>query len=97
MPWPDTAVATTRFDQHCGQIGFRGRKGIFELMRVTSDIREMAFRRATVGEIRAAAVRNGMRTLLGDGKLKILNGVTTPDEIAKFAQASTSAPVEIEA
>ncbi len=82
---------------HCGSIGFRGRKGIFELMRVTSDIREMAFQRATLGEIRAAALRNGMRPLLGDGKIKILNGVTTPDEIAKFAQASTAAPTDIEA
>jgi type IV pilus assembly protein PilB len=82
---------------HCGSIGFRGRKAIFELMRVTSDIREMAFRRATVGEIRAAAIRGGMRTLLGDGKIKVLNGVTTPDEIAKFAQASTGAPTDIDA
>jgi len=49
----------------------------------------MAFRRAPIGQVRAAAVRSGMRTLLGDGKIKILRGDTTMDEIAKYAQADT--------
>jgi type II secretory ATPase GspE/PulE/Tfp pilus assembly ATPase PilB-like protein len=75
---------------HCGDIGFRGRKGIFELMQMNPDVRELAFNRATIGEIRDAAVRGGMRTLLGDGKAKILRGVTTPEEVARFAQADTA-------
>jgi type II secretory ATPase GspE/PulE/Tfp pilus assembly ATPase PilB-like protein len=47
----------------------------------------MAFEQAPVSELRAAAVRNGMRSLLQDGKVKILNGVTTMNEISRFAQA----------
>ena len=74
---------------HCGTIGFRGRKGIFELMRMNSEIRELAFARSPISKIRDAAVRAGMRTLLYDGKLKVLRGDTTPDEVAKFAQAET--------
>ena len=74
---------------HCGTIGYRGRKAIFELMRLNSEIRELAFARSPIGKIRDAAVRGGMRTLLHDGKLKILRGDTTPDEVAKFAQAET--------
>ena len=74
---------------HCGNIGYRGRKAIFEMMRMNAEIREMAFRRAPIGQVRAAAVRAGMRTLLGDGKIKILRGDTTMDEIAKYAQADT--------
>ncbi|HWB20719.1 MAG TPA: ATPase, T2SS/T4P/T4SS family [Phycisphaerales bacterium] len=74
---------------NCGDIGFRGRKAIFELMRMNSEIRELAFARSSVGKIREAAVRSGMRTLIGDGKIKILRGDTTPDEIAKHAQAET--------
>jgi hypothetical protein len=37
-----------------------------------------------------------MRSLLGDGKVKILNGVTTPEEIAKFAQADTLVKANID-
>ena len=72
----------------CGEIGFRGRKGIFEIMEMNSEIRELAFNQSSIAEVRDAAIRAGMRPLLGDGKLKILRGVTTPTEVAKFAQAA---------
>jgi type IV pilus assembly protein PilB len=71
----------------CGKLGYRGRKAIFEMMRMNTEIRELAFNRAPIGRVRDAAIRAGMRTLLGDGKLKILRGVTTPAEVAKYAQA----------
>ena len=82
---------------HCGNVGYFGRKAIFELMCLNSEIRELAFKRATIGEIRDAAIRSGMRSMLSDGKIKILRGVTTPDEVARFAQAETAAPVDIDA
>ncbi|MBX3372389.1 MAG: Flp pilus assembly complex ATPase component TadA [Phycisphaeraceae bacterium] len=72
----------------CGSFGFRGRKAIFELMKMNSEIRELAFERASIDRIRAAAIRAGMRTLVNDGKLKILRGATTPAEVAKYAQAA---------
>ena len=71
----------------CANTGFRGRKAIFEMMAMNQDLRELAFTVATLAKIRAAALATGMRTLTGDGKLKILNGVTTPDEIARVTQA----------
>ncbi len=71
----------------CGGIGYKGRKAIFEMLQMTSELREMAFSRAPVSELRAAGIRSGMRTLLEDGKVKILNGVTTMQEISRFAQA----------
>ena len=74
---------------HCGSIGFRGRKAIFEMMVMNSELREMAFNRAAIEKVREAAIRAGMRGLLADGKLKILRGDTTPEEVAKFAQAET--------
>ena len=46
-----------------------------------------AFKRAAAADLRRSAVASGMRTLLGDGKLKILRGMTTPGEIARVAQA----------
>ena len=76
----------------CGGVGYRGRRGIYEMMIMNSEIRNLAFERAGISKLRDAAIRSGMRTLLGDGKLKILRGRTTPNEISKFAQSSTFDP-----
>ncbi len=73
--------------QKCGNVGYRGRKAIFEMMVMNNEIRELAFNRAPLGQIRQAGIRGGMRTLVEDGKIKILRGDTTAEEIAKFAQA----------
>jgi type IV pilus assembly protein PilB len=66
---------------HCHHTGYRGRLGIFEMMRMNAGIREMTFRRAPAQEIRRQARILGMRTLLEDGVLKSLRGVTTLEEV----------------
>ncbi|MFW6335879.1 MAG: GspE/PulE family protein [Phycisphaeraceae bacterium] len=71
----------------CNHTGFKGRQGVYELMEMTGEIRDHAFQRSPVGDIRKAAAAQGMRNLLGDGKLKILDGLTTMDEVAKIAQS----------
>ncbi|HUT36762.1 MAG TPA: type II secretion system ATPase GspE [Planctomycetota bacterium] len=65
----------------CSQTGFRGRVGIFELMEMDAQIRDMAFNKATTNRIRDQAVASGMRTLLHDGVRKVLQGVTTIEEV----------------
>jgi type IV pilus assembly protein PilB len=72
--------------KRCGHTGYRGRRGIYELMIMNGELRELAFNRATLTRVRRAAENSGMRTLLGDGKRKILKGVTTLDEIARITQ-----------
>lgn len=72
--------------EHCSGIGFRGRIAIFEMMQMNSELRTLAFERAATNKIRQAAIRGGMKTLLQDGKLKVLNGITTPEEVVKVAQ-----------
>ena len=72
--------------KRCGRAGYRGRQGVYELMHMNSEIRDLAFQRSTVSAIRHAAQAAGMRNLLGDGKRKILEGKTTMDEVAKIAQ-----------
>jgi type IV pilus assembly protein PilB len=79
---------------NCKSTGFKGRKAIFEMMIMNAEIRDLAFQRAGVSKLRAAAIRGGMRSLLGDGRIKILKGVTTPDEIAKYAQVEGFDPSE---
>ena len=71
----------------CSGTGFKGRQGVYELMEMSSEIRELAFQRANVGEIRKVAAAQGMRNLLGDARLKVLDGLTTMEEIAKIAQS----------
>jgi type IV pilus assembly protein PilB len=73
----------------CGNLGFRGRKAIFEMLIMNNEIRELAFNRAPLGQIRQAGVRAGMKSLVQDGKIKVLRGDTTAEEIARFAQADT--------
>ena len=67
----------------CRYTGFRGRIGIFELMRVNDEIAELVVRRAPLADIRDAAKANGMHELREDGLLKVLEGVTTPDEVMR--------------
>ncbi len=72
--------------QDCGMSGYRGRRAIYEYMPLNSEIRELAFKRAPAAQLRIAARAMGMRGLVGDGRLKVRAGVTTPEEIARVAQ-----------
>jgi type IV pilus assembly protein PilB len=66
---------------HCYHTGYRGRLGIFEMLRMTSGLREMTFNRTPTQEIRRQARLMGMRTLLEDGLEKSLKGITTLEEV----------------
>ncbi|MCD6303574.1 MAG: Flp pilus assembly complex ATPase component TadA [Planctomycetes bacterium] len=72
----------------CGGTGYHGRQGIFELMEMNNQLRELAFRRAPLNEIRKAARASGMKTLLQDGRLKVMNGVTTAEELVRITQTA---------
>jgi type IV pilus assembly protein PilB len=66
---------------NCNHTGYRGRKGIFEMMRMSNVIREMTFNREPTQALRRQARLAGMRTLLEDGVLKAVSGVTTAEEV----------------
>ncbi len=66
---------------HCHHTGYRGRKGIFEMLRMNSAIREMTFNREPTQAIRRQARLLGMRTLLEDGVAKAVSGLTTLEEV----------------
>ena len=70
--------------QECNETGYRGRKGLYELLRITEPIRELVNQRAPSGVIRAKALELGMRTLREDGIRNILDGVTTVEEVLKY-------------
>jgi type IV pilus assembly protein PilB len=66
---------------HCHHTGYRGRKGIYEMLRMNSVIREMTFNREPTQAIRRQCRLLGMRTLLEDGVLKAVSGLTTLEEV----------------
>ena len=69
--------------EECRFTGFRGRIGVYELMRMNAEIAELVVRRAPLADIKAAAKANGMHELREDGLQKILKGVTTPEEVMR--------------
>jgi type IV pilus assembly protein PilB len=74
---------------HCQRSGFRGRLGIFEMMKMTARIREQTFRGESTQNIRKAAISEGMTTLYEDGINKVLKGITTLEEVFRVAKQST--------
>jgi type IV pilus assembly protein PilB len=72
----------------CGGSGYRGRKGIFEMMTMTRPLAELTIRRAPLNELRREARAGGMKSLLEDGRRKILAGITTPAELVRITQVS---------
>src|SRR5204863_8569545 len=68
----------------CNETGYKGRKGLFELLISSEPIRELINMRAPSGVIRAKALELGMRTLREDGIRSILNGETTVEEVLKY-------------
>jgi type IV pilus assembly protein PilB len=67
----------------CSGRGFKGRIGIYELMIVNDEIADMMVRRSPLSEMREAARAGGMSLLREDGLRKVLEGVTTPDEVMR--------------
>ncbi len=68
---------------HCRGRGYAGRVGIYELMVVNAEIAELIVRRAPLSDIKEAAKANGMKELREDGLIKVLEGMTTPDEVRR--------------
>jgi type IV pilus assembly protein PilB len=75
---------------YCNYTGYRGRKGIFEMLRMTAAMREMTFKREPSQNIRRQARLLGMRTLLEDGLQKALKGITTLEEVLSTCHHESS-------
>ena len=69
--------------EQCRHTGYRGRNGIFEMMLVTEEVADLTVKRAPLSEIRAAALAGGMKTLKMDGFQKVLEGLTTVEEVMR--------------
>ncbi|HEY3280748.1 MAG TPA: type II secretion system ATPase GspE [Armatimonadota bacterium] len=70
----------------CAGSGYKYRTGIYELMAIDDEVRRMVIERVSATQIKQYAMKQGMRTLMGDGRNKILHGLTTVDEVLRVAQ-----------
>ncbi len=69
----------------CSNLGYQGRIGIFEILLMKQSIKELAAANAPAFKILEQAIENGMVTMLQDGILKCLDGITSLDEVYKVA------------
>ena len=73
----------------CFDTGYRGRTGIYEMMVINDEIRDMVYSRQSAGVIKKKALEYGMQTLRMDGARKVQAGVTTIAEILRVTQSDT--------
>jgi general secretion pathway protein E/type IV pilus assembly protein PilB len=70
----------------CGQTGYQGRIGIFEILPVSECVREIILRHASASDIRRQGIAEGMRSLRQDGLRLIRQGVTTVEEVLRVSK-----------
>src|SRR3989440_7440429 len=68
----------------CNQTGYKGRKGIYELMRISDPLRELINERAPTVTLKQKAIELGMITLRQDGLRSVFEGNTTVEEVLKY-------------
>ena len=67
----------------CGKRGMRGRSATYEIMPMTAPIRDMVLERRSGAELKELAVAEGMKTMRQVGRQKVIDGITTPEEIIR--------------
>ena len=72
--------------EHCMQIGYWGRTGIYELMEMDDDVRDLLLKNKDAASIRKLAKRKGMQPLRSAGLVKALQGETTLEEVLRVTQ-----------
>jgi type IV pilus assembly protein PilB len=83
---PETKFYRGRGCDRCRNTGYHGRIGIFEVLKMNDRIRELVVTRPPTSAVRALGREYGMRTLWEDGMDKVLEGITTIDEVMREAE-----------
>jgi len=80
------AAVIGRGCEECANTGYRGRAGIMEFLPVTDQVKTLILERASAGNIKDTAVKQGMRTLRDDGWRAVRTGTTTVAEVVRVTQ-----------
>src|SRR5690606_36606879 len=70
--------------EECNGVGYRGRRGVYELMEMNTQLRELAIAEAQTHELRSMALQCGMTSLQQDAVRKVFQGITTIEEVLKI-------------
>ena len=79
----DIVFYTAKGCDLCNGRGYSGRAGLYELLIIDDDIKQLIVQRADATRIKRKAIENGMRTLRDDGAMKVLHGVTSVEEVVR--------------
>ncbi len=71
----------------CSNSGYKGRLGIYEILVMNESLRELTIQEASADKIRRAAIESGMKTLRKDGIEKVIQGLTTVEEVFRVTAA----------
>jgi type IV pilus assembly protein PilB len=69
--------------ERCNQTGYKGRIGLYEVMEISEEIRELILVGASAPELRRKAIDSGMMTLRQSGLQKVMDGITTLEEVGR--------------
>jgi type II secretory ATPase GspE/PulE/Tfp pilus assembly ATPase PilB-like protein len=83
----DVNISRGKGCSNCNFTGFFGRTAIYEIITIDDVIKDLIIKKAPSGAIKKAAVSRGMRTLAQDGWYKVIQGVTTPEEVMRVTTA----------
>jgi len=71
----------------CNDTGYKGRVALYEVMRFSDPLKELVLQGASTAELKLAAIKQGMVSLRMSGILKVLEGVTTTEEVLRVTMA----------
>lgn len=80
---PETKIAKTKGCQNCNFTGYKGRVGIFEAFLVDDEMEKFILNSPSIASLKERAIKQGMTTMYQDGLIKILEGLTTIEEVEK--------------
>ncbi len=69
--------------EECNGTGYKGRTGVYELFEVDEDMEKLIFKSPAISEVEDLAKKKGMITLLQDGLIKVIKGITSIDEVLR--------------
>jgi type IV pilus assembly protein PilB len=92
MGFSEEQVASTQIMKGAGcqtsnNTGYKGRVALYEVMRFSDDLKEMVLQGASAAELKVGAIKKGMSTLRMSGSRKVIEGITTPEEILRVTMA----------
>jgi type II secretory ATPase GspE/PulE/Tfp pilus assembly ATPase PilB-like protein len=81
--YPETTIYHAVGCKHCAHQGYKGRLAILEILKFNDDLDDLLARRATQRELKNSAIANGFRPIIIDAVRRVMEGITTIDEISR--------------